>query len=247
MFYQLVDQVSAFFREPFMNAANSMESIPLFFALVLGLVGALAPCQFSGNISAITLYGSKSLNQGISWSNTLFYTLGKIVAFTALGSIVWIIGQEFQRELTPYFPWIRKILGPLLILIGFYMLGFFTMKWTVKLWKHQESGGNKGQRKGNWGAFMLGFSFSLGFCPTMFILFFVLLMPVTFSTHYGVILPGVFAIGTAIPLFIVIFVIWFLGAGGSILKKGRRIGRVVQSIAGGVMIVIGILDIMTFW
>lgn len=173
MFFQLVDQVSAFFREPFMNAANSVESIPLLFALVLGLVGALAPCQFSGNVSAITLYGSKSLNKGVSWSNTLFYTLGKIAAFTALGSIVWIIGQEFQRELTPYFPWIRRILGPLLILVGLYMLGFFTMRWTMKLWKRQGSRENKRQRKGNWGAFMLGFSFSLGFCPTMFILFFI--------------------------------------------------------------------------
>lgn len=246
MFYQLVEQISLFFREPFMNVANSVESIPLLFALLLGLVGALAPCQFSGNISAITLYGSKSLRKGISWSNTLFYTLGKIVAFTALGSIVWIIGQEFQRELTPYFPWIRRILGPMLILIGFYMLGFFTMRWTINFWKrrnHQK----KRQRKGNFGAFMLGFSFSLGFCPTMFILFFVLLMPVTFSVQYGVILPGIFAIGTAIPLLIVIFIIWYLGVGGSILKTGRKIGRVVQSIAGVFMILIGILDILTFW
>ncbi|MFC4737801.1 sulfite exporter TauE/SafE family protein [Bacillus daqingensis] len=230
-----------------MNAANSVETIPLLFALALGVVGALAPCQFSGNVSAITLYGSKSLNKGISWSNTFFYTLGKITAFTLLGSIVWIIGQEFQRELTPYFPWIRRILGPILIFVGLYMLGFFTMRWTMKLWKSQNYEAGKRQRKGNWGAFMLGFSFSLGFCPTMFILFFVLLMPVTFSTAYGVILPGIFAIGTTLPLLIVIFIIWYLGIGGAILKQGRKLGSLVQRLAGGFMIFIGILDMMTFW
>ncbi|PTL37958.1 sulfite exporter TauE/SafE family protein [Alkalicoccus saliphilus] len=247
MFYQLVEQLSSFFREPFMNAASSMEGIPVLFALMLGIVGAAAPCQFSGNASAITLYGSKSLQTRISWSNTFFYTLGKITAFTALGSIVWIIGQEFQRELTPYFPWMRRILGPLLILIGLYMLGLFSMQWTIRLWKKHKKQNPEDRKSGNWGAFMLGFSFSLAFCPTMFILFFILLMPATFTTSYGIVLPGVFAIGTSIPFLAVIFLIWYFGAGGLILKKGRKLGRVVQQFAGGIMIFIGVVDILTFW
>ncbi|WP_096440220.1 sulfite exporter TauE/SafE family protein [Alteribacter populi] len=242
--FELVEAVSAFFREPFMNAANQVESIPVLFALLLGLVGALAPCQFSGNLSAITLYGSKSLNQGVSWSDALFYTLGKIVAFTAIGSIVWMVGQEFQQQLTVYFPWIRRALGPMLIVIGLYMLGLFTLRWTLKLWKRSSQDTSK--RTGKWGAFMLGFSFSLGFCPTMFLLFFMLLMPLTFTTGYGGVLPAVFAVGTAVPFLIVILVIWYLGAGG-VMKKGRRLGLFVQRTAGVLMIVIGVLDIATFW
>ncbi|MBM7097393.1 sulfite exporter TauE/SafE family protein [Bacillus sp. H-16] len=243
--FEMIEGISAILREPFMNAANRAESIPLLFALLLGLVGALAPCQFSGNLSAITLYGSKSVNHGVSWADSLFYTLGKVVAFTLIGSIVWIVGQEFQRELTQYFPWIRRVLGPMLIVIGIYMLGLFTMRWTVRLWKkpgHRSSG-----KKGKWGAFMLGFSFSLGFCPTMFLLFFMLLMPVTFTSATGFVLPAVFAVGTAIPFLIVIGVISYLGAGGVVMKKGRRLGLIVQRTAGVVMIAIGILDISMFW
>jgi len=149
--YEYIDAISQFLREPFMNAANSMESIPLLFALLLGLVGALAPCQFSGNISAITLYGTNSLKDGISWSDTVFYVLGKIVAFSGLGLIVFLLGQEFQQQLPIFFEPMRKILGPILIFIGIYMLGFFTMRWNIQLWKPA----NASKRKGIWGAFML--------------------------------------------------------------------------------------------
>ena len=244
--FQYVDQLTYHLREPFMHAANSMESMPIIFALLLGLVGALAPCQFSGNISAITLYGTNSLNRGISWSDTFFYILGKIVAFSGIGLIVFLLGQEFQQHLPIFFEPMRKILGPILILIGIYMLGLFKMNWTLNLWKPATSADAK-KRKGKWGAFLLGFSFSLGFCPTMFLLFFMLLMPLTVSTSYGAVLPSLFAVGTSIPFILVILIIWYLGLSGKMLKKGRKIGVIVQRVAGSFMIVIGMLDILTFW
>ncbi|MBU9714797.1 sulfite exporter TauE/SafE family protein [Evansella tamaricis] len=241
--YQYIDQISNFLREPFMNAASSVESIPILFALLLGVVGALAPCQFSSNVSAITLYGTNSLNKGISWSDTIFFILGKVMAFSGLGLIVFLLGQEFQQQLPIFFEYFRKLLGPILIIIGIYMLGFFTMRWTIRLWKKSEDK----QQQGKWGAFMLGFSFSLGFCPTMFLLFFILLMPMTLSTAYGAVLPSLFAIGTAIPFLLTIVIIWYLGLGGKMMKKGRKLGLTIQKIAGSLMIIIGILDIMTFW
>ncbi|UCZ54275.1 sulfite exporter TauE/SafE family protein [Bacillus shivajii] len=241
--FQYVDQISAFLREPFMNAAQSAETIPILFAFLLGIVGALAPCQFSGNISAITLYGTKSVNRGISWTDTIYFVVGKIVAFSGLGLIVYLLGQEFQQQLPLFFEPMRKLLGPILIVIGLYMLGLFKMRWTLNLWKTKD----KKERKGKWGAFMLGFSFSLGFCPTMFILFFVLLMPMTLTTSYGFVMPSLFAIGTSIPFLAVIFIIWYLGLSGKVMKKGRKIGLIVQRTAGVIMILIGILDILTFW
>ncbi|QKS72676.1 sulfite exporter TauE/SafE family protein [Paenalkalicoccus suaedae] len=240
--FDYVERISAILREPFMNAALAFESTPIVFAFVLGIVGALAPCQFSGNLSAITLYGSRSLREGISWPETFFYTLGKIVAFTGLGALVWLIGQEFQRELTPYFPWLRRIVGPTLIIMGLYMIGAFRLTQTVSLWRQRTE-----RIKGKGGAFMLGFSFSLAFCPTMFILFFGLLMPLTFTSSVGGALPAVFAVGTALPFLFIIGSIWFLGAGSALVKKGRRVGRYVQYVAGAVLIVIGVLDIVTFW
>lgn len=239
--YQFFQQISHFFSEPFMNAAYGTEHIPILSALLLGIVGALAPCQFTGNLSAITLFGNHSLQRKAAWSETFLFILGKIVAFSSLGLVVWILGTEFQQSLITYFPWIRKLLGPMLIIIGLYLLGLFTMRWTLTLWK------SKPEKRGKIGSFLLGLSFSLGFCPTMFILFFIVLMPMALAVPYGVIMPSIFAVGTSIPLIFAVFLIWYFGLSGAFMKKGRKIGLIVQRIAGTIIIFIGIIDTITYW
>ncbi len=62
--YNLLSQISAVLSKPFFNMANSLESWPIVFALILGLVGALAPCQLTGNISALTLFMATALYKG---------------------------------------------------------------------------------------------------------------------------------------------------------------------------------------
>ncbi|MEH6956397.1 urease accessory protein UreH domain-containing protein [Neobacillus drentensis] len=241
--YGILSQFSSVVSKPFTNIAYSLESWPIVFAFILGLIGALAPCQLTGNISAVTLYGNRSIQKKIAWKDVFFFTLGKVVAFSLLGVLVWLLGRGFEQNLTLYFPWLRKIMGPLLVIVGFFMLGFIKLKGTINLLK-----GSKEYKSDNpLGSFMLGFSFSLAFCPTMFILFFVTLMPVVLSSAYGFILPPIFAIGTAIPLLIFIFIIWYLGASGVIMKKGRKFGIVVQRIAGVLMLLLGIFDTLTYW
>lgn len=61
----------------FIEIANSTKSIPILFSFLLGVVGTLAPCQLTGNISAMTLYGNQSLQKGISWKHILLFILGK--------------------------------------------------------------------------------------------------------------------------------------------------------------------------
>lgn len=241
--YNLFSKISSFMSEPFFNMANSLESWPLAFAFILGIVGALAPCQLTGNISAVTLYGNSSIQKKIVWKDIISFTLGKIVAFSLLGIIVWLLGKGIEQSLTLYFPWMRKAMGPLLLIVGIYMLGFIKLTGTIHLVKS-----SKEYRHGNlFGSFMLGFSFSLAFCPTMFILFFVTLMPVVLSSSYGFILPPLFALGTALPVLLMIFLIWYFGASGMLMKKGRKMGTIIQRLAGIVMILLGIFDMLTYW
>ncbi len=226
-----------------MRFAYGFEGTPILAALFLGLVGAVAPCQFTGNLGAIAIYGNRSLQNNIPWFQIIWFTLGKIVVFSGLGLFVWLLGREFQDSLTLFFPWIRKTVGPILIFIGLFMIGIIKMNWFFTLGKIPER-----LKEGPLGAFFLGVGFSLGFCPTMFILFFVTLMPIVFSTSYGVILPSVFAIGTSLPLIIAIFFIWYFDMSGvSMKKKGRKVGAIVQKIAGWMMIILGILDAVTYW
>nr|WP_263325751.1 sulfite exporter TauE/SafE family protein [Neobacillus sp. Marseille-Q6967] len=241
--YTVMSQFSSYLSKPFFIMANSLESWPIVFALLLGMVGALAPCQLTGNISALTLYGNRSVQRKIVWKDVFSYTLGKVVAFSLLGALVWVLGREIQENLTLYFPWIHKIMGPLLIIVGIYMLGFIKLTGTINLFK----GSEEYHHETPFGSFMLGFSFSLAFCPTMFILFFVTLMPVVLSSSYGFILPSLFALGTALPLIVFIFLIWYLGGGGVLMKRGRKFGIWIQRFSGGLMLILGILDTVTYW
>ncbi|PFW58834.1 cytochrome C biosynthesis protein [Bacillus cereus] len=224
---------------PLMDVANATKSVPLLFAFLLGVVGTLAPCQLTGNISAVTLYGNQSLQKGHTWKHILLFILGKIIAFTMLGLFVWFLGKEIQQILTLYFPWLRKIIGPLLILMGLMLAGiikgrnFFSIKFIRK--------------QNEVGSFLLGFFFSLAFCPTMFVLFFGTLIPLSFSYNYGYLFPAFFSIGTALPIVILMFIISYLGLNGALLKKSRKIGKSIQLIAGALLILIGLYDTALYW
>ncbi|MCM3671542.1 sulfite exporter TauE/SafE family protein [Mesobacillus maritimus] len=242
--YEFFSQISNFFSQPLINIGLSTKGIPILSAFVLGIVGAVAPCQFTGNLGAITVYGNQSVQQMVAWKNVFFFTLGKIVVFAGLGLFVWIVGSEIRISLTTYFPWVRRMVGPMFIIIGLFMLGVFKVDKTISLGSFLE----KFHTKGSLGAFLLGVSFTLGFCPTMFTLFFITLMPMATAVSYGVILPVFFAIGTSLPLILAIFLIWYLDLGGAIIKKkGRKLGNVVQKAAGLVMLILGMLDTITYW
>lgn len=241
--YSFFSQISNFFTQPLINIGLSTMSIPFLSAFVLGLVGALVPCQFTGNLGAITIYGNQSMQKKPAWNGVLFFTLGKIVVFSGLGLLVWILGSEVKQSLITYFPWMRKMVGPIFIVIGLFMIGIIRFHKTISFGSIPE----RFQKKGNLGAFLMGASFTLGFCPTMFTLFFVTLMPMATAVSYGAVLPIIFAIGTSLPLMIAVFLISYLGLGGVLIKKkGRKLGLIVQKLAGAFMLILGIIDTITY-
>ncbi|MDR4943411.1 MULTISPECIES: sulfite exporter TauE/SafE family protein [Bacillus] len=237
--FSTISEWSYQLMSPLMDVASATKSVPLLFPFLLGVVGTLAPCQLTGNISAVTLYGNQSLQKGHAWKHILLFILGKIIAFTTIGLLVWFLGKEFQQTLTLYFPWLRKIIGPLLILMGLMLAGiiksrsFFSIKFIRK--------------QNEVGSFLLGFFFSLAFCPTMFVLFFGTLIPLSFSYNYGYLFPTFFSIGTALPIVVLMFIIFYLGLNGALLKKSRKIGKIIQLIAGVLLILIGLYDTTLYW
>jgi cytochrome c-type biogenesis protein len=241
--YDLLNSFSQLFNDPLTKLAYGTEGVPLLSALILGLLGSVSPCQLTGNIGAFALYGNRTLQKRVPWAEIVFFLLGKIVVFTGLGIVVWIVGKDLSTQLTLYFPWIRKLLGPIFILIGLFLMGIIKIKWPGV----NRRGNQPKIFKGKMGSFLLGFTYSLGFCPTMFILFFITLMPMVVSSPIGVVLPSVFAIGTSLPFLFLIFLIWYYGAQGAILKASRKIGERLQLAAGILILVIGVFDTMTYW
>ncbi|TSI06213.1 sulfite exporter TauE/SafE family protein [Lysinibacillus sp. BW-2-10] len=240
--YQFLFEISNFFSEPITTFINTYEHSPLVTAFLLGVIGAFAPCQLTGNISAITFYGQRKIQKDI-WLEVLFFILGKIMIFSVIGLFAWNFGQTFEREMTNYFPLFRKMIGPLLLLTGVVLIGGVKLKFINRLTQRIPVI----MKEGKVGSFLLGASFSLAFCPTMFVLFFVWLMPVVGSSSYGFTLPAIFAIATSIPLLVIFALIEAVNVKGVVMKKSKKVGVVVQRVAGILLMIIGLFDTITYW
>lgn len=248
MVYSFLNELSVFLSQPFSAVAHS-TNVLFISALFLGFVASMAPCQLSANLGAISYFGHRGTHLKQAGLEFLFYLLGKIVVFTALGFLFWWLGERFTTESIPLFVFARKLLGPLLILLGLFFIGWIQLPGNMgaKLSNALENfskrvGGNKG-------AFLLGAAFSLGFCPTMSWIFFGLLMPMVLEsgTASGLALTPIFAIGTAMPL--LFFFGLFVGAGLDrfMLKKARTWGQRVQVAAGVFLVLLGMVDTITYW
>lgn len=241
--YSWLSQISQMISGPVSTFLHSYEHSPIIIAILLGLIGALAPCQITGNMSAITLYGNRAIQKENNWPEIIAFMLGKVVIYTSIGLLAWVFGQSFESKLTQYFPVFRKAMGPLFIVTGLVLLGFLKLRFLDGLSKYMP----KILKQGKMGSFLLGASFAMAFCPTMFVLFFVWLMPTVIATPYGIVLPAIFGVMTSLPLLIILGLIWYFGVRGIIMKKSMKIGRLIQKVAGVLLIIIGILDTITYW
>lgn len=243
--YQFFSQISAWLGEPFGNAAYS-TNIALLSALFFGFVGSVAPCQISANIGAITYFGSRQAQARLSWSELGLYLAGKIAVFSVFGLLFWSFGQGISTGSIPLFVYARKFLGPLLIVMGLFLIGWIRMRGVG--YRISASLRNLSERiGGKWGAFLMGVAFSLGFCPTMFSLFFGGVMPMALKSSYGILLPPVFAVGTAMPLLLFAGLAVGFGLDRVMVKRARQWGTRIQRLAGALFILLGISDTLTYW
>jgi len=190
---------------------------PVFTAFILGLMTAISPCPLATNISAIAFIGKNITNKKIVLIKGVIYTLGRAFSYTAIGLLFFFgLGEVglsgfFQR-------WGEKILGPLLIIIGLFMLGVLKLNipGIGRLTERME--GQAG--KGYWGVFLLGVVFALAFCPYSGVIYFVMLIPMTVASAQGLYLPLVFAIATGLPVILFAWMIAYaVGSVGSIYNK----------------------------
>lgn len=220
---------------------NFLENsqFPLFTAFILGLMTAVSPCPLATNITAIG-YISKDLESRKKvFYNGLVYTLGRAVSYTAIGLLFFFGAGQFQLE--GFFQsWGEKLLGPLLILIGLFMLGvlnFIQIPGLSSLTSKMESRANKGF----WGVLLLGIVFALAFCPYSGVLYFGMLIPMTISSASGLYLPVVFALATGIPVILFAWLIAFsVGSIGGVYNKMKTVEQWFRRVVAVLFIGVGI-------
>ncbi len=188
----------------FLQTLFENSQLPLLSAFLLGLMTAISPCPLATNITAIG-YISKDLeNRRKVFYNGLTYTLGRAISYTAIGLLFWVGASQFKISGFVQ-EWGERAIGPILIVIGLFMLGIFTLKVPGISWLTEKMENRDKNRF--WNVLLLGMVFALAFCPYSGVLYFGMLIPMTISSMSGLYLPVIFALGTGIP---VIFFAWLI-------------------------------------
>jgi cytochrome c-type biogenesis protein len=232
-----------------MNYLQSLldgSNMPFLSAFILGLMTAISPCPMATNITAIAYIGKNIENKRIVFRNGLIYTLGRAFSYTVLGLLLFMGASKFH--ISSFFQGNgEKFLGPMLILIGIFMLGIIPIsfpglgKLTDKFQNHHT--------KGNWlSAFLMGVVFALAFCPYSGTLYFVMLIPMSISNASGLFLPPVFAIATGLPVIVFAYLIAFtLSSVGRLYNKLKTFEKWFRKIVAMLFILVGLQLIYIFY
>jgi sulfite exporter TauE/SafE len=218
------------------------STMPWLTALLLGFMTAISPCPLATNITAIGFISKDIENRNRVFFNGLFYTLGRAITYTGLALIIFL-GVD-QLKFSGFFQrYSEKFIGPLLIIIGFFMLNLIKIRFPGlgKL----ASGMNKKTRWSYFDAILLGLVFALAFCPYSGVLYFGMLMPMTVTSASGLYLPVVFAIATGIPVIILAWVLAYAVSGiGGLYNKIKTFELWFRRIIAVLFIGIGIYYII---
>jgi cytochrome c biogenesis protein CcdA len=215
-------------------------------AVLFGLIAAASPCQLTTNLGALA-YAARESSRSATFSAALAYAAGKVSVYMVVGVLVVVASFQLQAQSVPVVVVTRKLLGPLMVLVGLGMLG------VVRLRGGFGSGLSERLRasvptRGVGGAFLLGAVFSLAFCPTLFWLFFGLTVPLALRSAGGWSFPGLFALGSTLPL-LVLSGIMAMGFGALESAGGKlsQVQRIASEIAGAVFILAGVHDTVVYW
>ena len=168
-------------------------------ALWLGILTSISPCPLATNVAAISFISRRLERPAhVLWTG-LLYTAGRSVAYLGLGVVVvasllsvpvlslWL--QEYMN----------RLLGPVLIVAGMFLVNLLRADFSGSRLGRWTQG--RAESWGPRGAFLLGLLFALSFCPVSAALFFGSLVPLALHAGSGVLVPSVYGIGTALPVF----------------------------------------------
>ncbi|BDX37112.1 cytochrome c biogenesis protein [Tenuifilaceae bacterium CYCD] len=196
--------------EGLLSSLIDSSSAPWFSAFLLGLMTAISPCPLATNITAVGFISRDIENKHRVFFNGILYTLGRAITYTAIPLIIFF-GVD-QLKFSGFFQrYGEKIIGPLLIVIGLFMLDFIKLQFPA-----MNRLSTRMQNKTTWNSYdaiLLGVVFALAFCPYSGVLFFGMLVPMSVSSASGLYLPIVFAIATGIPVIIFSWVLAYTVSG----------------------------------
>jgi len=219
---------------------NSQYSV--ITAFILGLMTAISPCPLATNISAIGFISRDIENRRRVFVSGLIYTLGRAISYTLLGLILFFGASQIKVSMI-FQGWGEKIIGPVLILIGLFMLDVIKIKLPVFSGLTDRIG--EQSKKSHWSTLLLGMVFAMAFCPYSGVLYFVMLIPITIASASGLYLPIIYAIGTGLPVIVFAWLLAYaVGNVGSMYNRIKIFELWFRRIMSVLFILVGIYYII---
>lgn len=210
-------------------------------AFLAGIVSFLSPCilpvvpSYVAFVSGLTLEevreGRGDARRSAVMHSVLFVA-GFSLVFMTLGLVATAVGTPIARAL----PWLSRIGGVVILLLGLYLLGFLPVGWLSREMRL----GSPSKAAGPLGSVFVGMAFGAGWTPCIGpILASILLYTSLESTMVeGMFLLGAYAAGLGLP---------FVAASAALnvfLAEAARAKRwlvPLQRVAGAVLVVVGVL------
>jgi cytochrome c-type biogenesis protein len=222
----------------YLNNLLDNSTMPWLSALVLGLMTAISPCPLLTNITAVGFISKDIANRNMVLANGLFYMAGQAITYFGIAFILFLGADQFRFAgyLQKYG---EKLLGPLLIIIGLFMLDVIRLKLPGMSGLSQ-----KMENKTSWrwyDAILLGMILALAFCPYSGVLYFGMLVPMTVSSASGLYLPLVFALATGIPVIVFSWILAFsVGSIGIVYNKMKSFEIWFRRVIAVLFIIVGV-------
>ena len=196
---------------------------PLLTAFILGILVVMHPCPLAANIAAIGLILRQKAKRNNSQLS--YYVLGRTLAYSLLGILLVFlirIGAKVLHIGDQLSIWGERLLAPLLIVIGLYLL------YNDLLHHHDHVPSTKDHQQqfsGAWGSLWLGVLFALAFCPESGIVYFGMIIPMAVQSSVAYLIPVAFAIGAALP---VLFLSYLFAYGIQKMERFERGMHLIQ-------------------
>ncbi len=229
----------------FLQNLIDQSTFPLLTAFLLGLMTAISPCPLATNITALAYISRDVENRRTIFMNGLYYTIGRALTYTILGSIIFFGASKFHVSRMVQANG-EKWIGPLLLVIGIFMLGVIKLPGSSGALLQRVA--NKVKLGSSWGALLLGMIFALAFCPYSGVLYFGMLMPMVLSQPEGLFLLPDFAIATGLPVVLLSYLLAFsIGGIGTFYRNIKTFELWFRRIVAILFILTGIYFVWTYF
>jgi cytochrome c biogenesis protein CcdA len=229
----------------FLQNLIDQSNIPLITAFLLGIMTAISPCPLATNITALAFISKDVENRKKVFLNGLYYTLGRTITYTIIGMIIYFGASKFHISRAIQSNG-EKWIGPVLIVIGIFMLGIIKIPGTSGSLLQKLA--DKVKLSNGWGPLLLGIIFALAFCPYSGVLYFGMLIPMVLSQSNGLLLLPDFAIATGLPVILLSYLLAYsVGGIGRVYNQIKTIEIWFRKVVAVLFILTGLYFIWIFF